>query len=114
MHCLRVWIHICCCLALLLVGCATRRSHPATAGINNGSSGYVDLQPGWWIRVVTPVLKSGGYKLQFKGEQQEGNKIVVSAGDDFVGYETSYYSVKERKGGGVRVKFSSAAITKQG
>jgi len=75
---------------------------------------YIDLQPGWRVRAITPILKSGAYKPELRESISSGGSVQVSVGDDFVGYETSYYVVKAGKpagrgpGGGVVVAFVSA------
>ncbi|MGH9612285.1 MAG: hypothetical protein ACRD4P_04320 [Bryobacteraceae bacterium] len=106
---------LCLALAVSLAGCSSRNVHlpvaqplPATP-----DAGYIDLQPGWRLRVVTPILKSGGYRLHAASQRAEGNTIAISAGDDFVGYETAYYAINGR-GAGVSVRFPSAEITKAG
>jgi hypothetical protein len=48
---------------------------------------------------------------QITETSREGSDIAFTTGDDFVGYETSYYEVKERNGGGVRIVFMSAWVT---
>jgi hypothetical protein len=40
--------------------------------------------------------------------------VTLSAGEDFIGYETAFYGVHPRKGGGVRLEFTSAEVTKEG
>jgi hypothetical protein len=60
--------------------------------------------------VVTPILKSGGYVLQSAVESTGGNTVTISAGDDFLGYETAYYAVTARHG----VEFLSAEIARDG
>jgi hypothetical protein len=75
---------------------------------------YIDLQPGWRLRVVTPILKSGGYQLRAAGQQISGNNITLSTEADFLGYELAYYAVRSRNGAGVRVEFVSAEIIKEG
>jgi hypothetical protein len=79
------------------------------ATITPASSSFIDLQPGWRLRVVTPMLKSGGYRLQPSAQQVSGNTVTLSAGSDFLGYEVSYYAVKAR-----RVEFVSAQVTRGG
>jgi hypothetical protein len=98
-------------LASLLTGCAARhaRAPAAAAPLRAASSSYVDLAPGWRLKVVTPILKSGGYRVVFTGETVDGNNITLSAGDDFLGYEVAYYAVKARS-----VEFLSAETTKDG
>ncbi|HLV95996.1 MAG TPA: hypothetical protein VKS44_12450 [Candidatus Acidoferrales bacterium] len=69
---------------------------------------YVDFQPGWRIKVVTPILRSGGFVLKEPKVEQEGGDFIVRTGNDFVGYEIAYYLVRERSGRGVLIRFSSA------
>jgi hypothetical protein len=51
---------------------------------------------------VTPILKSGGYRLQSL-ESGGGNLGDFRVGPDFVGYENDYYSVV-KSGSGVHVE----------
>jgi hypothetical protein len=74
----------------------------------------VDLHPGWRIRVVTPVLKSGRYIADFKETLSTSGAIELSAGDDFIGYETSYYRVSHAAQSGVYVEFMSSTVTLEG
>jgi hypothetical protein len=101
-------------MAALCIACATPRTKvpPAPDG-NYAFRRYADLQPGWRIRVVTPILKSGKYKPEFKETGATGNTVELSGGDDLVGYETSYYSVRPGKSG-VVIAFVSAANTING
>ena len=75
---------------------------------------YVDLQPGWRLRVVTPWLASGGYRLQLSDQQTSGNTVTLTGGEDLIGYETAYYAVMPGERGGVRIEFGSAELTKDG
>jgi hypothetical protein len=105
------------CVAALtaLSGCALRTIRPpAVSKPPDAGDGYIDLQRGWRLRVVTPLLKSGGYLPNSIGEQIAGNTITLRAGADLLGYETAYYAVKARDRTGARVLFSSAEITKDG
>ncbi len=85
------------CLFLILltfdIAC-TRRSPilrtPVATHPSDGS--YLDLQSSWRVRVVTPVLRSGGFELQLSQATQSGNVITESA-EDLLGYETAYYKV---------------------
>ncbi|HTV54990.1 MAG TPA: hypothetical protein VMI06_08735 [Terriglobia bacterium] len=85
------------------------------------SPNWIELRPGWRVRVVIPMLRSGGYIVKTKPLRVSGppslnaaNEITLSAGKDFIGYEVSWYSVKARRGGGVRVTFDSSEIHRQG
>lgn len=102
---------LCLGLAIILPGCASRiRPVEPPPPIDRG---YVDLQPGWRLRVVTPVLKSGKYKADFKETAARGGGVQLEVGDDFVGYETSYYEVGAATSG-VVVRFTSAKVTVNG
>jgi hypothetical protein len=97
-------------LACLLTGCAARKPPAQAAAVQPIGPTYIDLQPGWRLRVVTPILKSGGYRLRSTGQTVDGNHVTQSVGDDFLGYEVAYYGVKVHNG----VGFLSAEITKDG
>jgi hypothetical protein len=96
--------------ALSLSGCAVRHTPAPAAAIQPVNPGYIDLEPGWRLRVVTPILKSGGYRLNFTDETTSVNTITLSPGDDFLGYEVAYYAVKARHG----LEFASAETTREG
>ncbi len=97
-------------LCAVFTGCAARYSiPPAPAPVTPANSSFIDLEPGWRLRVVTPILKSGGYRLQPAAQQASGNTITLSAGSDFLGYEVAYYGVRARG-----VRFLSAEVTRAG
>jgi hypothetical protein len=95
----------------MLAGCAADRVPPKPPVLENAA--YIDLQPGWRLRVVTPILKSGGYQLRTSSPETSGGSITVSAAD-FIGFETTYYSVSTTPEGGMRIELLSATITKGG
>jgi hypothetical protein len=66
------------------------------------------------VRAITPILKSGGYQVKPQPQTAEGNTVTLSVGSDFLGYETSHYEVKPRRGAGVDVVFTGAEVTKDG
>ncbi len=105
------------CLAVIiaLTGCASRSVRvPATTPTVALRAPYLDLEPGWRLRVVTPLTKSGTYRPEIGNQQQNGNTMTLSLGDDFIGYETAYYAVQPRGRTGVRIAFTSAADTRNG
>lgn len=67
----------------------------------------MDIAPGWRLRVVTPLLRSGGYLLsQDSGATKPlppGSSIEIRTGGDFLGYETAIYAV----GPGARIRLTS-------
>lgn len=101
-------------MATLCIACATPHTKVPPAPDGNAFRRYADVQPGWRIRVVTPILKSGKYKPELKEIGTTGNAVELSAGDDLVGYETSYYSVSPGKESGVAIAFVSASNTING
>jgi len=111
-------------MTMVMGGCARPKvAIPSTPG-PPASPDWVDLEPGWRVRVVTPMLSSGGYLLKTEPARRQSpdadasrgirREVTLSTGTDFTGYEVSLYSVKPCRGGGVNVIFSSAEIHKQG
>ena len=117
-------LHLLLFVVPLLTNCAGRVGGPDAAANpppapNSGS--YIDLQPGWRLSVITPMLKAGAHRVAPQKAQAEatGNTgreltLTVSAAPDFLGYERSYYRVEPRRGGGVKVRFSSAETVQDG
>lgn len=108
-------------LALLaFASCSTRRQVAVVPPPAGADRTYIDLQPGWRLFVITPILRSGGYVVQSArtvteaGSDGRSLNITVEAGPDFLGLERSYYSVDPRnardaeRSAGVRVRFQSA------
>lgn len=73
------------------------------------TNNYIDLQPGWRIRVVSPLLSSGGFKVNLEQVQSENGSISLKTGKDFQGYETDLYVVRS-SGDTLQVRFSSGLI----
>lgn len=99
----------------LLTGCASRTVRIAATPAVSANNDYLDIQAGWRLTAVTPILKSGGYVLKTPDKLTSGsNGFTLSAGTDFEGYEVAHYEVKAQSGGRVRVEFNSAEVTKEG
>ena len=64
--------------------------------------------------MITPLTKSGSFQVATTEQSTVGNTITLSASDDFLGYQTAYYSVGPRSRTGVRIAFISAEDTKSG
>jgi len=92
--------------ATVLGGCAKHIQHAEPPPILNRS--YVDLEVGWRIMTVTPILRSGKYKPEIKETSSANGGAELSAGDDFIGYEISYYEVTPGKQYGVAIEFVAA------
>ena len=116
-------------IGFLAASCAPRKILPPTAAAPPHSWYWVDLRPGWRVRVVTPIIKSGGYLVarqasaagsqsakpaQSQDHPRAATVTTLKTGKDFTGYEVSFYSVKAERGGGVRVAFRSAAVYERG
>jgi hypothetical protein len=99
-------------LTAAVLGCAARVPHTSLPPPVGRS--FIDLQPGWRIRTVTPILKSGTYLPEFKETALVGGTVEITTGDDLIGYETSYYTVVPGKESGVAIAFASAENTING
>jgi hypothetical protein len=115
---------VCFALTVFMTGCAGRKLPVASKTSPFATSpDFIDLQAGWRLRVVTPILKSGGYVLsnqELNGSapndaerRVNGNTVEIAAGSDFLGYELAYYAV-ERRGRGVGIVLASAEINRDG
>jgi len=94
------------------LGCTTRV--PSTEPPPLIDRSYVDLQPGWRIRTVSPILKAGASRLEIKETKTLDGGVAYSAGDDLLGYETTFYAVTRGKDLGVNIAFISSEITISG
>lgn len=99
-------------LMLLCLGCAGRKPQhaPVQASQLVAAHSYVELEPNWRIRVVVPILKSGGYNLKLKEMKTDNGTVQLKAPDDFIGYEIDHYEIVPREGGGVSVHFESGEV----
>jgi hypothetical protein len=101
-------------LLFLIAACSHKTVHTPAATISApADNSYMDLMPGERLRILIPVLSSGGYQVTWGSERIEGNTIVLSA-TNLVGYEMSYYSIEDKGKGKVRLKFSFAERTING
>ena len=99
-------------VAVALTGCAVRTPHEDRGPFIDRS--YIDLEPGWRIRVVTPILKSGAFKVQTEQAQTSGSTVALKTADDFVGFEIDYYAVKASREHGSLIEFSSSEVKRNG
>src|SRR5580693_6473749 len=77
-------------MAAFLSACGPRNVRiPPANPAHSVSQDYIDLQPGWRLTVVTPILKSGGYELNVSEQRTAGNTVTLAAGTDFIGYEVA-------------------------
>lgn len=101
-------------IAITLVACAGRRAASPLAHHDFAAAGFVDLQPGWRLRVVTPITKSGTFNVVSSSASTDAGGLSMKTSDDFIGYEVSYYSVESHPGGGISIRFASATDNTHG
>jgi hypothetical protein len=95
---------------LTTAGCSRRNVVTPTAPVAPGmakSDDYIDLEPDWKLRIVVPLLKSGGFLPKLTAEP-DGSYSAA----DLIGYEVSYYTVKDKGNTSVRLQFVSAEATR--
>jgi hypothetical protein len=109
---------------LLLVGCSTRSSRtnpsprnpvPPTNGVPPAApvldrSTFIDLENGWRVRVVTPLSKTGEFKIVGPTASDNHGVIHSSIQGDFAGYESAYYNVTGADRFLVRLAFDSRRV----
>jgi hypothetical protein len=100
------------CALVVTAGCSRKQVSVSTPpGIAKRDNSFVDLQPGWTIRVVMPLLKSGAVNPGLAAQKSNGNTISLTA-ENLIGYTTAHYAVVGKKDAGVRLRFVSAEETK--
>lgn len=98
---------------LIIISCAHKVIPRSQSTPVQADNLYMDLTPGSRLRIVVPLLTSGGYLVATHAVQKDDNTFVLSAAD-LAGYQVSYYSVEGRAIGEVRLLFTSAETTKDG
>lgn len=88
-----------------------RSSKPADIARPNNR--YMDLEPGWKLRIVVPLLKSGGNRAVDLSPAPGSGTVTVSS-QDFIGYRVFHYAIVGKKAGAVRLKLLSAEVTRDG
>jgi len=96
-------------LMLCGAGCGSRQATAPVAPKPLAGT-FLDLQPGWRLRVITPLIAGGGYVVKPASAQEQGKTITLRTGTEFLGYETAYYDVRE----GLAVRFSGAETMRDG
>ncbi|MBV8810820.1 MAG: hypothetical protein JO033_19300 [Acidobacteriaceae bacterium] len=95
-------------------GCSRQRvSVPVASTTSPADNSYMDLGPGYELKIVTPLPNSPGGRIETAPQQSEGNTVVLSA-PNLIGYEVSHYAIEDGRHGKVRLIFASAEMTKNG
>jgi hypothetical protein len=102
-----------CTLLVLLAACSRKTAAvPAAPTPTPPDNSYLDLRSGSTLKIVLPLLKSGGFRPTLHAQETTGNTISVAAAD-LVGYMTLKYAVAGRHGL-VRLKWTAAQETERG
>jgi len=101
---------------LTLASCAVRSpNNPPPSTLNLArEQAFINLQAGWRIRAITPITKSGTFRVTTESVQANGSELSLKTSKDFVGYEVSYYAVEDQHEDRIRIRFVSAEVTKNG
>ena len=90
--------------------CSHKDVRPSTpADIARIDNSYMDLEPGWKLRIVVPWLKSGGFRVAGPPAVEKNGTLSISS-EDVIGYRVFQYLVIGRKDGVVRLKFLIGSI----
>jgi hypothetical protein len=102
-------------LLLGMMGCSAHKDIPVQIpeAVSALERSYLDLEPGRTLRVVVPLLTSGGFLPKFSREQTGGNTITFSS-KDVIGYTTFHYTISGKKDGRVRLELASTEESKDG
>jgi hypothetical protein len=85
----------------------TTRTAYAVRYSNYERSGAINLEPGFRLKVLAPLLKPGYQEVKIiQPANSSGGPLELTV-EGLEGYETSYYAVQPRAGGGVQFALSS-------
>ncbi len=107
-----LFLLLCVGVMTTIVGCSPKDVRVPTAATPSDNS-YMDLKPGGTLRIIVPLLKSGGFLPAVGAQQSNGQTISLSAAN-LIGYEASCYVITGKSGGAVRLKFKSAEMSRDG
>jgi uncharacterized protein YceK len=109
-------------MLLLLAGCNAKRAPvtppQAVATTKAPNREYVDVEAGWRLRIIAPITRDGSSISVVANEPAQSDAasrtVTMKASDNLVGYETAFYDVAPRAGGGVQLRLASAEMTRNG
>ena len=97
-----------------MAACSHKEVRPSVpTAVARTDNSYMDLEPGWELRVVVPLLKSGGFRTSDLPATANNGTLSISS-EDFIGYRVFHYAIGGRKNGLVRLRFLSAEVTRNG
>ena len=101
---------------LLLVaaaGCSNSIHTFKTPGAPANDDDYMDVDAGGKLLGVVPLLVSGGFRAADL-VQEDGNHTFSFSSQDVIGYTVSNYAAVGKRGGPVRLRFTTAETTRDG
>ena len=103
-------------LVLLLHGCTAKKTAaPVAVSLpSRAQKEYVDLQAGWRLQIVAPITTGKVFEEGTASSDAASRTVTMKASTDLVGYETAFWELDARPGGGVRLRLASALMTKEG
>lgn len=85
----------------------TTRTAYAIRYSNYERTGAINLEPGFRLKVLAPILKPGFREVKIlQAPRATGGPLEMTV-EGLEGYETAYYAVQPRDGGGVQFSLSS-------
>jgi len=107
----KVCFALACAISVGIAGCGAKRSvPPAPEPVQTASPDFLDLQPGWRLRITTPLSRHNAPATQ---EVSDAGTITLKAPEGFA-YETSYYAIRRDPDRVLRFEFVSGAVTRDG
>jgi hypothetical protein len=98
-------------LGLVLAACIHRSTPEPPATAESARPDFLDLQPGWRLRITTPLSPGSASVAE---AATSGNTITLVAPAGF-GYHTAYYAIRKDPAGGVlRFEFVSGSLSREG
>jgi len=101
--------------SLLPSACHHQTARPVVRRpVPSADNSYLDLEPGWRLRILIPIVKSERLGFATHCVVQAGDPIIVCSAPNLIGYQVSHYSVARARSGRVRLHFTSAEVTRNG
>lgn len=98
---------------LALAGCAHHALRPVSVAGTANDNSFMDLDASWRLRILVPLVSSGGVPPATDSVREEGGSIVITT-RNLAGYELFFYDAEARSRGKVQLRFAFAEITKDG
>jgi hypothetical protein len=105
-------------LFLMLGACTAKRPPlPAVTAAPGAQPDYVDIESGWRLQIVAPVTRDGTGAIMASAaadQDQATRTVTMKASDNLIGYETAFWDVAARAGGGIQLILTKAQMTRDG